>query len=92
MEERSGLSFLCKNKVFFRSESSFSLRNLSVASIGTDKRDSSGYCLGARSQAGKRAITLVALSNADSDVFDYLSRMVREWLEIGLTFTRRAIA
>ena len=43
---------------------------LLVASIGTDKRDSSGYCLGARSQAGKRAITLVAHSNGDSDVFD----------------------
>ena len=51
--------------------SAFSLRNLSVARIGTGKRDSTYYCLGACSQAERRTITLVAVSNGDSDVFDY---------------------
>jgi hypothetical protein len=38
----------------------FSWKNLSVARISTDKRDSTYSCLGARSQAGKRTITFVA--------------------------------
>jgi hypothetical protein len=43
-----------------------------VARIGTGKRGSTYCCLGACSQAGRRTMAFIALSNRDFDVFDYL--------------------
>ena len=43
-----------------------------MARIGTGIRDSTYCSLGARSQAERRTIAFVAISNRDSDVFDYI--------------------
>ena len=71
IEKNDGCHF-CVKTSFPWSDSSFSWRNLSVAQIVTGKRNSTYGCPGACSQAGRRTITLIAYSNRDSDVFDYM--------------------